>query len=123
MSDLQEGEDDDVADSVGLESINIELLQGKWQSIDEESSFMIIEGDRMKTYVEGLDLEMSDDFIIISNSCMNESDEGNDSSNENHRYISSPDLDMCWSIESLDATNLTLIYMARGNTHSYRRVE
>ena len=123
VSDLQEVEDDDVADSMGLESIDIELLQGKWQSIDEESSFMIIEGDRMKTYVEGIDLEMSDDFIIISNSCMNESDEGHDSSNENHRYISSPNLDMCWFIESVDATNLTLIYISRGNEHTYRRVE
>jgi hypothetical protein len=31
----------DVTDSVGLESINIELLQGKWQLVDDESSFEV----------------------------------------------------------------------------------
>ena len=31
----------DVTDSVGLESINIELLQDKWQLVDDESSFEV----------------------------------------------------------------------------------
>ena len=123
VSDLQEVEDDDLANSVGLESINIELLQGKWQSIEDESSFMIIEGDRMKNYYGGMDDELDNEMIMISDTCMNESDSENDLPEEKNRYLSNPNLDMCWFIESVDATNLTLIYMASGNTLTYKRVE
>jgi hypothetical protein len=123
VSDLQEVEDDDVADSVGLESINIELLQGKWQSIDDESSFMIIEGDRMKNYYGGMDDELDNEMIMISDTCLNESDSENDLPEEKNRYLFNPNLDMCWYIEFVDTTSLSLIYMATGNTLTYRRVE
>ena len=106
-----------------LESINLELLQGTWQSLEDEASFLVIEGDRMKNYSGGLDEELDNEVFIISDTCMNESDSESDLPEEKDRYLSNPNLDMCWYIESVDDTNLTLIYMARGNTLTYRRVE
>lgn len=107
----------------GLESINLELLQGTWQSLEDEASFLVIEGDRMKNYYGGMDDELDNEVFIISDTCMNESDSESDLPEEKDRYLSNPNLDMCWYIESVDATNLTLIYTARGNTLTYRRVE
>lgn len=106
-----------------LESINLELLQGTWQSLEDEASFLVIEGDRMKNYYGGMDDELDNEVFIISDTCMNESDSESDLPEEKDRYLSNPNLDMCWYIESVDATNLTLIYTARGNTLTYRRVE
>ena len=107
----------------GLESINLELLQGTWQSLEDEASFLVIEGDRMKNYYGGMDDELDNEVFIISDTCMNESDSESDLPEEKDRYLSNPNLDLCWYIESVDATNLTLIYTARGNTLTYRRVE
>lgn len=108
---------------VDSDSITLELLQGKWQSLEDEDSFMVIEGDRMKNYYGGMDEELDNEAIILSDTCMNESDSENDLPEEKNRYLSSPNLDMCWYIESLDATRLTLVYMSRGNLLTYRRVE
>jgi len=123
VSDLQEIEDSEVGDSVVSEPINIDLLQGKWQSLEDEASFMVIEGDRMKNYYGGLVDELDNEMIMISDTCMNEADSANGLAEEKNRYLSNPNLDMCWYIQFVDATNLSLIYMATGNTLTYRRVE
>lgn len=123
VSDLQEIEDSEVGDSVVSEPINIDLLQGKWQSLEDEASFIVIEGDRMKNYYGGLVDELDNEMIMISDTCMNEADSANGLAEEKNRYLSNPNLDMCWYIQFVDATNLSLIYMATGNTLTYRRVE
>jgi hypothetical protein len=109
--------------SLAIDTLNIELLQGKWQSLEDEASFMVIEGDRMKNYYGGMDDELDNEMIMISDTCMNESDSVNDLPEEKNRYLSNPNLDMCWYIEYVDSTSLSLIYMATGNTLTYRRVE
>jgi hypothetical protein len=116
-------EEFDIADTLSLENINVELLQGKWQSLEDEASFLVIEGDRMKNYYGGMDDELDNEMIMISDTCMNESDSVNDYPEEKNRYLSNPNLDMCWYIEYVDSASLTLIYMATGNTLTYRRVE
>lgn len=113
----------DKDNSLTIDPFPIELLQGKWQSVDDESSFMIIEGDRMKSFYGGIDEELGNEIIIISDTCMNELDSENDLPKEKNRYMSQLDMDMCWYIDNLDANNLSLIYMARGNYHTYRRVK
>jgi hypothetical protein len=113
----------DMENSTDLETVDIELLQGTWQSLDDEASFLVIEGDRMKNYYGGMEEELDNEPIIISDTCMNESDSENGLPEEKNRYLSNPNLDMCWYIESLDENNLTLIYMARGNKITYKRVE
>lgn len=110
-------------DTVSVENIDVELLQGTWQSIEDESSFLIFEGDHLKSVYKGMEEDMEDDVFILSDACMNESDGGNDFPKEKNRYISSPNMDMCWYIEVLDASNLSLIYLSRGNQLTYRRVE
>jgi hypothetical protein len=67
--------------------------------------------------------EMEDEAFMVSDTCMNESDGSNDLPQEENRYLSNPNLDMCWYIEYVDSTSLSLIYMATGNTLTYRRVE
>ena len=118
-----EVEEFDLVDTVSMENINIELLQGKWQSLEDESSYLIFEGDRMQIYTEGMEDEMEDEAFMVSDTCMNESDGSNDLPQEKNRYLSNPNLDMCWYIEVLDATNLSLIYLSRGNQLTYKRVE
>lgn len=113
----------DMDNSLALDTFAIELLQGKWQSVEDEFSFMVIEGDRMKTYYKRMEDGIEDELIIISDTCMNESDSENDLPKEKNRYMSQLDMDMCWYIDNLDANNLSLIYMARGNYHTYRRVK
>jgi len=116
-------EEFDMVDSLGFEPVAIDLLQGKWQSLEDEDSFMVIEGDRMKNYYGGLVDELDNEMIMISDTCMNESDSDNDLPEEKNRYLSNPNLDMCWFIEFVDENNLTLVYMARGNTLNFRRIE
>jgi hypothetical protein len=113
----------DMDNSLALDSFAIEYLQGKWQSLEDEASFMVIEGDRMKNYYGGMDDELDNEMIMISDTCMNEADSVNDLPEEKNRYLSNPNLDMCWYIESVDNISLSLIYMATGNTLTYRRVE
>ena len=70
-----------------------------------------------------MDDELDNEMIMISDTCMNESDSVNDLPEEKNRDLSNPNLDMCWYIEYVDSASLTLIYMATGNTLTYRRVE
>ncbi len=116
-------EEFDIDNSLAMDTLNIELLQGKWQSIEDEASFLVIEGDRMKNYYGGLVDELDNEMIMISDTCMNEADSANGLPEEKSRYLSNPNLDMCWYIQFVDATNLSLIYMATGNTLTYRRIE
>ncbi len=116
-------EEFDVVQFVDSDSITLELLQGKWQSLEDEASFMVIEGDRMKNYYGGMDEELDNEAIMLKDTCMNEADSANGLPEEKNRYLSNPNLDMCWYIEFVDDTRLSLIYMATGNTLTYRRVE
>jgi len=104
-------------------TISLELLQGKWQSLEDEASIMVIEGDRMKNYYGGMDEELDNEAMRLEVTCMNEADSTNGLPAEKNRYLSNPNLDRCWYIEFVDDTNLSLIYMATGNTLTYRRVE
>ena len=116
-------EEFDMVQLVDSDSITLELLQGKWQSLEDEDSFMVIEGDRMKNYYGGMDEELDNEAIMLSDTCMNESDSENGLPEEKNRYLSNPNLDMCWYIEFVDNTSLSLIYMATGNTLTYKKVE
>jgi hypothetical protein len=113
----------DVVQFVDSDSITLELLQGKWQSLEDEASFMVIEGDRMKNYYGGMDEELDNEAIMLKDTCMNEADSANGLPEEKNKYLSNPNLDMCWYIEFVDDTRLSLIYMATGNTLTFRRVE
>ncbi len=118
-SDLQEIEDSEVAESVVSEPINIDLLQGKWQLVEDESSYLIIEGEQMKIInASGID---EADFII-SDSCRNQSNEiAADLVEKVNGYISVLSLDLCLSISSLDSTNLQLVNWKDFKIYTYKR--
>ena len=107
--------------TAGLKS-NLELLQGKWQSTDDTSNYIVFDKDRRKEISEGMD-NWEDEQFVISDKCLNDNDKANDVPAEKDKYISCAESDLCWYIVDLNATNLTLSYMGRGNTLSYKRVQ
>jgi hypothetical protein len=125
VSDLQEIEDSEVGDSVVSEPINIDLLQGKWQSVEDESKLMIIEGDKMIIILSGgSDAYVDEMNFIVSDSCKNESNEiAADLVEKVNGYISVFSLDICFSISSLDATDLQLVNWNDFNLYKYKRVK
>jgi len=101
---------------------NLELLQGKWQSTDDETNFLKFENDhRMEIGAEMT--EWTDEIFVLSDKCTNDLDKNKDVKAEKDRYITSQSSDMCWYIIDLNEEILTLAYMARGNTLSYKRVK
>ena len=52
---------------------NLELLQGKWQSTDDETNFLKFENDHRMEMAGGM-AEWSDEIITLSDKCSNESD-------------------------------------------------
>ena len=102
-------------------SIN-ELLQGKWQSMDDKTNFLMFDknerkesSDRMKTWDK--------EAFVLSNKCLNESDKENGLKLEKDKYMSCMESDLCWYIVFLNKDFLTLSYMGRGNTLKYKRVK
>lgn len=98
------------------------LLQGKWQSNEDENSFIVFEGNIRKDIYKGEKIEESEDFKL-SNNCLNEGDKNQATSGNDHIYMSVKKSDMCWNIVELDNESLTLNYTARGNDLSYTKVK
>lgn len=99
-----------------------ELLQGKWQHIDDKTNYLEFTGDRRKEISGGMDT-WDDEPFILSEKCVNPSDKDNGETPEKDRFISCPESDLCWYIISVDKESLSLSYMGRGNTLTYNRVK
>ena len=97
------------------------LLQGKWQHTEDTTNFLVFEGNNRKEIAEGM-TDWQDEAFILSNTCSNPSNKDSGIELENDKYISCPASDLCWYIVSIDKENLTLSYMGRGNTLTYKRV-
>lgn len=97
------------------------LLQGKWQHTEDKTNFLVFENNHRKEIVEGMD-NWDDEVFVLSGSCKNESNKDNEVQIENDKYISCVESDLCWYIVSIDKDNLSLSYVGRGNTLTYRRV-
>ena len=100
----------------------IDLLQGKWQSIDDKTNFLVFEKNQRKEISEGMDTWDIETFVL-SNKCSNESDKDNGIQPEKNKYISCKESDMCWYIVNINKNFLTLRYMGRGNTLKYKRIK
>lgn len=101
---------------------NMELIQGKWQSTDDDSNILVFEKNHRKEIAEGMNT-WDDEVFVLSDRCLNESDKGNNIPAEKDRYISCSESDLCWYIISLDSETLSLSYMSRGNTLTYKKVK
>jgi hypothetical protein len=100
----------------------LDLLQGKWQHIDDKSNYLMFEGNYRKETAEGMTGWDEEEFSL-SEKCLNESDKDNGIEKEEAKYISCLKSDLCWYIIGVDEENLMLSYMGRGNTLTYRRVK
>jgi hypothetical protein len=115
--------DTNVADKSGEnQSSNFELLQGKWQSTDDKTNFLVFDKNRRKEIAEGMQ-SWDDEEFILTDQCENESNKADNNSKEKDRYISCKKSDLCWYIVSISTERLTLQYMGRGNTLTYTRVK
>lgn len=100
----------------------LDLLQGKWQHIDDKSNYLMFEGNYRKETAEGMTGWDEEEFSL-SGKCLNETDKDNGIEKEKAKYISCLKSDLCWYIIGVDEENLMLSYMGRGNTLTYRRVK
>ena len=101
---------------------NFDLLQGKWQSEDDKTNFVVFEKNHRKEIAEGTKA-WDDEEFIISDQCGNEMNKADNNPKEKDKYISCIKSDLCWYIESVTAEKLILQYMGRGNTLKYTRVK
>ena len=103
------------------QKMNPKLLQGKWQSLDDKTNFLVFTKNLRKETAAGMGWEVG--RYVISNKCLNKSDKANAVNPGTGKYLSALDDDLCWYIEELNSKNLTLIYEGRGNYLRYRRVK
>jgi len=101
---------------------NFELLQGKWQSNDDKTNFLVFEKNHRKEISEGMQ-NWDDEEFILKDQCENETNKADNNSKEKDRYISCIKSDLCWYIESVSKEKLILQYMGRGNTLTYTRTK
>jgi hypothetical protein len=101
---------------------NFELLQGKWQSTDDKTNILVFEKNHRKEISEGMDKWDVEEFIL-SDRCMNESNKNMEVEKEKDRYISVLKSDLSWYIIKLSSDTLSLSYMGRGNTLTYKKVK
>lgn len=99
-----------------------ELLQGKWQSMDDKTNYLMFDKNERKESSDGMKTWDKETFVL-SNKCLNESDKDNGLELEKDKYMSCKESDMCWYIVSLNKDFLTLSYISRGNTLKYKRVK
>ncbi|MBL3658935.1 hypothetical protein [Fulvivirga sediminis] len=117
-----------LADSVNQEKDepremdNFDMLQGKWQSINDASSYLVFHGDRRKEITLGLENELDEKFSI-SNNCESTSDSNGAEQSTQGNYIRVAESDMCWYIIKLNADTLSMSYVGRGNTLTYKKVK
>lgn len=100
----------------------IELIQGKWQSIDDKTNFLMFDENERNGSSDGMKTWDKEAFVL-SNKCLNESDKDNALELEKDKYISCKESDLCWYIVAINKDFLTLSYMGRGNTLKYKRVK
>jgi len=99
-----------------------ELLQGKWQSTDDKTNYLVFENNHRKEIAGGMSA-WDDEVFTLSDKCTNERNKDNTYDSEKDRYISCAASDLCWYILELDSNTLSLTYMVRGNTLTYHRVK
>lgn len=101
---------------------NYDLLQGKWQSVEDKTNFVIFEKNQRKEISEGME-DWDESAYVLSDKCVNDSNKDKVVAKEKDRYISIMGDDLCCYIEKLDATTLSISFMGRGNTFTYKRVK
>lgn len=116
------GSDAIASEAGAMRSGIAELLQGKWQHIDDTSNYLVFEGNHRKETAGGSD-QWDDEPFVLSDKCANDFNKDSETEPEKDRYISCIASDLCWYIIDVDQKTLSLSYMGRGNTLTYKRVQ
>lgn len=95
-----------------------QLLQGKWQSIEDAKSVIEIKEHAYIDYYAGK--QLSTTAFILDRACPSASGAGHPGDNE--KYLVEPREQMCWEIVGVDKDYLELNYTTRGNTLKYRHI-
>ena len=101
---------------------NFEKIQGKWQSTDDKTNFLVFEKDHRKEFADGME-KWDDEVFVLSDKCLNDLDKDREIEPEKDKYISCIKSDLCWYITEVNSTDLSLSYMGRGNTLMYKKVK
>ena len=89
---------------------------------EDKTNFLVFDKNERKEIAEGMeawDIELFE----LSDKCLNESDEENETELEKEKYISCKESDICWYIVSINKDFLTLSFMGRGNSLKYKKVK
>jgi len=108
--------------TVSAQKSTLELLQGKWQSTDDKTNFLVFENNHRKEIAKGMD-KWDDEVFILSDRCVNDTDKESERDREKDKYISCKESDLCWYIIEVNSTMLSLSYISRGNTLTYKKVK
>lgn len=108
--------------AVKAQKSTLELLQGKWQSTNDKTNFLVFENNHRKEIAKGMD-KWDDEEFTLSDRCINDSDKESVEDREKDKYISCKESDLCWYIIEVNSTMLSLSYLSRGNTLTYKKVK
>ena len=95
-----------------------QLLQGKWQSAEDAQYVLELKGHCYLDYYAG-NLNDSTEFIL-DQACVSAPNAGHPGDNE--RYLVQPKEDLCLEIVGVDEESLELLYISRGNTLSFTKI-
>ncbi|MCA6423661.1 MAG: hypothetical protein IM591_01455 [Chitinophagaceae bacterium] len=74
-------------------------------------------------HIFGISQKRDSEEFVLSDQCENEFNQSDNSTKEKDSYISCKESDLCWYIMYLNEKGLTLQYLGRGNTLTYKRVD
>jgi hypothetical protein len=95
------------------QKMNPQLLQGKWQSLDDKTNFLVFTKNLRKEIAAGMDSWDIEKYSLSK---------GPGNSIYINQVIDNKNVSI-WGVESLDGKKLTLVYLSRGNYLRYRRVK
>jgi uncharacterized protein (TIGR02145 family) len=93
-------------------------LQGKWQNVEDEQSCFLIDGYIKKDYYNNKELDIV--TFTLEESCPNEDSDYGFGSGKDF-YMDEEGI--CFFISFIDSEYLTLVFMSRGNSNKYKRIE
>lgn len=97
------------------------LLIGKWQHTEDKENILEFTNNMRIEIGEGM-TEADEEPYELALSCMSDP-QTEENEDPNRVYIWCPASFMCWEIMSVNEKNLTLIYTARGNLLTYKRIK
>lgn len=102
------------------ERTNLEMLQGRWQHTQDTTNYIAFDQNIYREIVIGI-TDWSNEQFTLSNKCTNKSDKDSNLTSSSDKYISLTGSNRCFYIIKLDSNELSLSYVGRGNTLTYKK--